>query len=135
MKSILSKQQELQERFNLLGMMEDPSVLLERYDAGQVYDYIKGMQFHLNEELNELMLALGKEDRAMHKPWSSRYDRLRSNCHFTYDELDQIKAEAIDAMCFMMNIMLAAGITPDNLEAEYDKVYSKIKARQDDPSY
>lgn len=133
MKSILSKQADLQSRYAELQHYYtiDPNNA-EGLPVDTVYDYIQKMQFYMNEEINELLLELGDGDRAVHKPWSTRYQALRSK---EFHATDRIRNEAIDTLCFMMNILLVAGIHPENLEAEYDKVYSKNRSRQDDQEY
>lgn len=132
MKSILSKQSELQTNYANLAHYDviDPFDS-EFEDVGTVCDYIRDMQFFINEEINELILEIAK-NRAVFKPWSTKHKRIRGSAvHLT----DEVRSEAIDAFCFMMNIMLAAGITPDNIEELYDKVYRKNIKRQNDPSY
>ena len=98
---------------------------------GDVVDYIKETSFFLQEEVNELMQEIGG-GRHVLKPWAAGYAPSRDK---SYESTDKVKSEAIDMLCFAMNICLAAGITPNNLEDEYEKVYQKNLARQEDRSY
>jgi hypothetical protein len=133
MKSILSKHAELQEAYSRLPHYDtlDPSNT-QGLSAGDIYDYIKQMQFFVNEEINELLLELAQGDRAIHKPWSTKHSALRS---MPYRPTSGTRGEAMDSLCFMMNIMLAAGVTPENLTAKYDEIHQKNKSRQADATY
>lgn len=133
MKDILMKQRSLQTKYAKLnpGKMIDPSVHY-RKTVGEVYDYIVQTKYFLNEEIDELLLELSDGDRAIHKPWSSRYDEIRKKPYWANEET---VGEAIDALCFMMNILLMAGVHPNNIDDAYDKVYLKNRARQRDETY
>ena len=96
------------------------------YTVGQIYDFIRHKKFCLNEELTELMEELGDGSRNIHKPWSPNYFTLRNRM---MKSTPGMLEEAIDSLCFLMNILLAVGITPENLEDEYDKVFAKNTGR------
>jgi phosphoribosyl-ATP pyrophosphohydrolase len=96
---------------------------------GMVIDYIKNQQWFLSEEITELMLAIGDNNRAIIKPWSTGHkfiaiELFKSNAH--------IQSEAIDMLCFCINICLASGITPETIEQEYQKVWEKNMHRQEE---
>lgn len=133
MKSILKKQAELQAAYAKLPhySLMDPSKSVDK-SVGEVYNYVQTMQFFLNQEIDELLLELSNGDRAIHKPWSSRYKGLRDTL---FVSSAGAKSEAIDILCFCLNILLSAGITHENIEAEYDKVLSKNTGRQKDATY
>lgn len=96
------------------------------YSVGEIYDFIRHMKFCLNEELTELMEELGDGSRAIHKPWAEDYFKLRERKMIATDHMME---EAIDALCFLLNIMMAVGITPENIEEEYMKVLDKNLGR------
>jgi len=97
-----------------------------QYTVGEVYDFIRHMKFCLNEELTELMEELGDGSRNIHKPWSPNYFDLRSKPMLTTQGM---REEAIDTLCFLINILLAVGITPENIRHEYNKVLQKNLGR------
>jgi len=139
MKDILAKQISLQEMFRLQPEYNFPNPVDypstdERHTAGQVYDFISLMKFCLDEELTELLEALGDGSRKIHKPWTKEYEYQRSR-PFSVDP--KVIEEAIDALCFMMNILLTVGVTPENVESEYQKVWDKntkrIRSKLDQP--
>jgi len=124
--TILEKQISLQQDY-----VDDPSYVRES-KVRDIYDYIQMMQTHLNMEITELLSSLADDNMKIHKPWSTSYDALRDE----YPPSPQNTAEeAIDAFCFMMNIMIAAGVTPDNISTLYQKVYDKNRSRQFDENY
>ena len=123
MKNILSKQQRLQQ---VIGIKHGEPIL---YNKGDIVHYIKEHAFFMSEEVTELMLAVGDEDRAILKPWSVNH-KLKSKEKFV--STPEVKSEAMDMLCFCMNICLAVGITPDNVDEEFDKVWNKSMQRQKD---
>jgi hypothetical protein len=133
MNEILKMHSELQKNYSELKHynVSNPSEL-DGQPLGVAYDYIKEMSFYLINELDELMIAVGKGSNQIHKPWSSKNKLLRSE---EYISSEDVREEAIDALCFMMNIMLAAGITPENIYESYKKVYDKNISRQKDETY
>lgn len=126
MNEILRKQIKLQE-----GYIDDPSYICNSR-VGNIYDYIQMMQTHMNMEITELLSSLSNDNMKIHKPWSTSYNELRLEYPPTPENTAE---EAIDAFCFMMNIMIAAGVTPDNIGVLYQKVYDKNIARQYDETY
>ena len=123
MNKIVENQQWLQEQFSRMEgyPLMNPSEF-SGYTVGEVYDFIRHMKFCLNEELTELMEAMGNESRDIHKPWSKDYFKIREARAVATDHMME---EGIDALCFMINILLAVGITPNNIHDEYEKVYNK----------
>lgn len=90
--------------------------------VGEVRDYILLMRDFLNDEIQEIVLALADEDRRVNKPWSSAFKELNST-QYTFN--DKVRGEAIDMFCFAMNIMLACGVDEHNIKEEYKKVLEK----------
>lgn len=127
MKNILDVQKSLQARYSTMRgyPLLNPSEF-DHYSVGEVYDFIRHMKFCLNEELTELMEAMGNNSRDIHKPWSKDYFKIRAAPSISTPHM---REEAIDALCFLMNVMLAVGITPSNLEVEYFKVLDKNMKR------
>jgi|GEM_PF-6783985 len=98
----------------------------EKYTVGEIYQFIQQMKFCLAEELTELMEALGDNSRDIHKPWAKNYKAIHESPMISSAA---IKEEAIDSLCFLLNILLAVGITPENLDYEYSKVLKKNTTR------
>lgn len=94
-----------------------------------VCNYIKDHAFFMNQEVTELLLAIGNEDSAIIKPWSTRHNEVSNKI---FIPTDSTKSEAVDMLCFCLNICLAAGISPDNIEQEYEDVWCKNIKRQTD---
>ena len=95
---------------------------------GQIVSYIKEQSFFMNEEVNELILAIGDNNRAILKPWSANHFKLANE---RYEPSDAVKEEAIDMLCFCMNICLAAGLTPESIGEEYEKKWLENISRQE----
>jgi len=129
MDEIFARQAALQSAYADKTKMLDPSTSLA--NVGDALDYIKSMQSFANMELEELLIEIGGSTKAL-KPWSSEYGALRAR---QYSSTSTVRSEAIDFLCFAINICLAAGVTKDNLSDEYAAVLSKNKARQLDASY
>lgn len=95
--------------------------------VGQLCEEILQTAFYLNQEVVELVEELGG-GRDINKPWKSNYLSL-------YEApvciTSKVKSEAIDVLKFAMNICLLAGITPENIEAEFLKVHEKNLYRID----
>ena len=87
----------------------------------------------MNMEITELLSSLSNDNMKIHKPWSTSYERLRRE--LTIPNPSATAEEAIDAMCFMMNIMIASGVTPGNIKELYQIVYDKNIKRQYDENY
>jgi len=125
MNNIFKKQAELQSGFVKAGMI-DPSRIPKWKTVGEALDYIREMLYFMHEEVTELMNEIGGGRDAV-KPWSSHYEESRKK---QFVPTDHVKSEAIDMLCFAINICLAAGVSPDIIEEEYDKVHAKNKGRQ-----
>ena len=100
----------------------------EAIDTGQLCIKIKDMAFYLNQEVVELVEEIGG-GRNINKPWKSGYETLSSAPIVI---TDYVKGEAMDVLAFCLNILILSGITADNIDNEFDKVYQKnIKRVQD----
>ncbi len=95
---------------------------------GEAVNYIKEHLLYMVEEVNELILAISDNDRAILKPWSTRYNEVAMR---NFSTTDAIQEEAIDMLCFCMNICLAAGLTPENINAAYEKKWLENINRQE----
>lgn len=98
----------------------------EQPTKGDVVKYIKEHSFFMNQEVVELMQQIGCGNTVL-KPWKQSHLAV---CQEEAIIDDDVKSEAIDMLCFCLNICLAAGITPENIDAEYDKVWLKNISRQ-----
>lgn len=129
MKDILEKQLELQKLIAITHRqkLDDPSTFDGHIDNKTVCDYIKDQSFFMSGEVTELMIEVGNGDRSILKPWSTRHADLANRIFVSTPD---VKSEAIDMLCFCMNICLAAGITPENIEVEFYKVWQKNIDRQ-----
>ena len=125
MKNIIAKQKELQ-KLIFGDRVTSINPLIDNCNVGFKYDGINQLSFFMHEEITELMEALGNSTRDTHKPW-------RKSCHIlrkqSYASTDEIKEEAIDMLCFALNICLAVGIDENNIDDTYEKVCVKIKKR------
>jgi hypothetical protein len=127
MNSILRKQQELQKL--IAEKQNTPEINISDYPfvpSGVLCEHIKSHAFSMQEEVVELLIAIGG-DKAILKPWSKKYSAL---CNKDFISTPNVRSEAIDMLCFCLNICLAVGITPDNINLEYNKVHDKNVARQ-----
>lgn len=122
MNSIFKMQQELQDV--IIKNRQCASTL--PHSKGSMVNHIKDHAFYMSEEVTELMIAVGG-DRAILKPWSVRHKDI---VNLPFETSDDIKSEAIDMLCFCINICLAVGITPYNINDEYGKVWLKNMERQ-----
>lgn len=130
MQEIIERQRLLQSRYATLEdyPLPNPSEL-EGKTIGEVREYILLMRDFLNDEVQEVVLALADDDRRINKPWSTEFKKINST---QYTISDKIRGEAIDMFCFALNIMIACGINEQNIREEYDKVLSKNHARIND---
>jgi len=126
MNNILAKQLQLLNMIAQNTTDVHPCFIKTEPTKGEVVQYIKEHSFFMNQEVVELMHQIGT-GRTILKPWKQAYKDL---CQEEARPGDQAKSEAIDMLCFCLNICLAAGITPDNIDAEYAKVWDKNVARQ-----
>ncbi len=128
MKTVLSKQQHIQSQFAKKDphSLPDPSLLSSTSTVGDVREYVLANRDFMNDEVQEIILALSNGDRAVNKPWSKDYELLNSAHYHTTPD---VRGEAIDMLCFAMNICMACGVVPHIIEDEYDKVYKKNISR------
>lgn len=94
--------------------------------TGQFVDYILEMQRFMNMEIEEILQLLPVDAR---KPWKATHRTARLYPVSGLVDMSNLQREAIDALCFMLNICLACGVTPENVEALYDEVYTKNNNR------
>ena len=129
MNTILQKQAQLQDIIaeKAKNFHVNPSNHL--LDCGTICNYIKDNAFFMSEEVSELLIEIGGGDRAILKPWSVRHKPLTKKLFLPNDK---IKSEAIDILCFCLHICMAAGLTPENINEEYDKVWRNNIKRQVD---
>jgi NTP pyrophosphatase (non-canonical NTP hydrolase) len=112
--------------------MPNPSKLSGTATIGTTINYIQSMSFFLSEEISELIQEISGGNRNAMKPWSATYNKERNKSFVT---TPHIRSEAIDMLCFAINICLAAGIKPLDVNLEYDKVLEKNIRRQHDKEY
>lgn len=117
MNNLFKKQQELQE---LLTTGEPDGEYV-----GNLCEQIRNMSFYLNQEVVELIEEIAGS-RDINKPWKSSYTDLYLR---ETDITDKVKSEAIDVLKFAMNICLLAGITPENVAEEFNKVHKRCIER------
>jgi NTP pyrophosphatase (non-canonical NTP hydrolase) len=108
------------------GELHNPSELSYITNGG-IVEYIKDQAFFLNEEVTEIMLSISNGDRAILKPWSTKHSEIVNR---EFESTDHTKSEAIDMLCFCLNICLAVGLAPENINEEYAKVLTKNIDRQ-----
>jgi hypothetical protein len=87
--------------------------------------YIKDQSYFLSLETVELACEFGGKD--ILKPWKDGYRYVAQQ---RVSITPETKSEAIDMLCFCLNICLVAGITPDNVMQEYAEVWQKNMNRQ-----
>ena len=127
MKQILAMQLELQQLIakNSGRIMDCPSTYGGAVSNLEMATFIKEQAFFLQQEIVELAEEFGGKD--ILKPWKTNHINAASNIAKVTAES---KSEAIDALCFCLNICLAVGITPENIKDEYNKVFNKNVLRQ-----
>jgi hypothetical protein len=128
MNQILAMQLELQQLIakNSDNVMDCPSEAIFTSNINMA-TYITNQAFFLQQEIIELAEEFGGKD--ILKPWKINHIAVAEAMSVI---TDNTKSEAIDALCFCLNICLAAGITPDNIMDEYSKVWVKNINRQHD---
>jgi len=128
MNEILQKQLELLALIRLNHHGVHPNKYgLQFFEKGVVIDYIKDHAFFMDEEVTEILLAIGNGNKAIYKPWCKEHKDLTAE---KFETNESVRSEAIDMLCFCLNICLAVGITPENINEEYDKVWRKNVKRQ-----
>jgi NTP pyrophosphatase (non-canonical NTP hydrolase) len=120
MKSIMQKQEHLQQ-------LIDPKLIVNAF-AGQVCDKIRATAFYLEQEVVELVEEIGG-GRDINKPWKKSHVELYNSPVII---TDHVKGEAMDVLCFALNILILSGITSDNIDEEFEKVYQKNLKRVSD---
>ena len=128
MNNIFRKQAKLQSGYNIL----DPSKFSTTASVGNAVDYIREMNFYMSEEISELIQEISGGNRNAMKPWSVYYEQERIK---SFSSSSHVRSEAIDVLCFAINICLAAGVTADNVDEEYNKVLEKNVRRQKNDDY
>ena len=91
-------------------------------DVGGIVDILKYMREYIDEEITEVIDALGLEDNAVRKPWKKSYDRLRERRFpdsFSIEQEYKIKEEVIDVFHFMLNIFIVVGLSADEIYEIY----------------
>ncbi len=125
MKSILKKQEELQ-KFLVLNNRQFIPIEGES-SVEETARYFWDTLRHLSDEVQELTEELVyPPSRILSKPWKSGYAKAVEK---KYISTAQVKEEAIDILCFCLNILIGAGITSENIDEEYLKVHEKILSR------
>jgi len=116
MNELFKKQQELQE------LLDDNSTI---NCTGALCDRIRSMAFFLSQEVVELIEELAGS-RDINKPWKSDFPIV-----YMQDVVitDKVRSEAMDVLKFAMNICLLAGITPENIDEEFNKVNDRCIER------
>lgn len=89
--------------------------------TGELCEKIKEMQFYLNQEVVELVEEIGG-GRDINKPWKEGHAYLYNS---PMSITDHVKSEAMDVLAFAMNICILAGITAENINEEFFKIYAK----------
>lgn len=122
---------ELQERVQQLmaefnDNMDHNTVFGNKTTVGETYDYVIQLKFFIEEEITELLESLGDGSRDIHKPWKGTYESLRDQA---FVSTDKTKEEAIDMLCFAINVCIAVGVDHTNINDEYFKVFKKILSR------
>lgn len=117
MNYILYKQLILQELIASRAGIDTPFADMS---VKSVCQTIKENSFFLTQEVVELMEEIAGS-RSILKPWKKDH-RIVANRNF--QTTAKVKSEAMDVLSFALNICIAAGITPDNINEEYTKVWN-----------
>jgi hypothetical protein len=125
MNDIFKKQEELQKRYALMMNIQDPGVLPGK-NVSHAVMYIRAMHGFAHDEVNELLAEVAGSRQNL-KPWTKGHSAAMKE---VYEPTDKIRLEAIDFLCFAVNICLAAGLTADNVDSYYKTVYDKNVERQ-----
>lgn len=100
----------------------------ELMNVGEFVDYIRQMKAFLDMEIQEILDSVDPTGEVQ-KPWKAHHSNSsRANLELT----PELKAEAIDAQLFLMNILLASGVHAGNfnelMEAAQRKVADRIES-------
>lgn len=127
MKSIYEKQIQIQTTFCKKRDKPSPINFNGYFSKKTVLDFIHEHAYFLGQEVDEILAEVaGSRDRV--KPWNKDY---ANNEHEIFITTDKIKDEAMDMLAFAMNILMACGVTPENIEECYEKTYKKVTGRQE----
>lgn len=110
MNKILKKQADLQK---LLSTDENSVV-----HTGVLCDNILRHARYLDQEIIELVEEIAGS-RDILKPWKQDFCSVYAKPIVI---TDKVRSEAIDVLKFALNICLMAGITPENIDEEFEKV-------------
>lgn len=125
MKSILKKHEELQKLMVLKGKQNFP--IEHESTVKETAEFFWSTLRHLSDEVQELTEELiHPPSKLISKPWKSGYKEAVQE---TYVSTQYVKEEAIDTLCFCLNILIGAGITSDTIDDEYNKIHDKIMSR------
>jgi hypothetical protein len=127
---IFAKQEALQKRYASMMNIQDPGVLPGN-NAYAAVMYIRAMQGFANDEINEILVEIAGSPQNL-KPWTKGWKPAMGA---KYTPTDKTRLEAIDFLCFAINICLASGLTPQNVEEFYDVVHKKNVERQNSAVY
>jgi hypothetical protein len=97
-------------------------------NLGEVFDYIRDAKDALNDEFREVVDALPgmnsyseKERSGLWKKWKKNHEELRARklSDLSEDEIRELKFEVCDMFHFFMNIMLALGMSSEEMYTFY----------------
>jgi hypothetical protein len=122
---LLLEQSKLQAALNARGKAVNPAELTT---VGCAVDYIVSMRDNLLMEVEEILAVFPSTAR---KPWKTDHAvaRSRALASLTDEELQKLREESIDALLFLLNIVLACSVDDTNVCELLSKVYSKNKER------
>lgn len=129
MKKLFELQEALQHEMVRKGRVSPRLAFGKNVMVGEVYDYVSQLRFFIEEEVSELLEEIGDGSRDIHKPWNNNYGTLRGK---DFVSTKKVRSEAIDGLCFMLNLCLAVGLDADNIEAEFLAVHKKVLRRLSD---
>lgn len=125
MRQELLQQLALQQRLADQGKAVLPTSITT---VGEFVDYVQAMHRFLNMEIEEILQLVPVDAR---KPWKATHESARSYAMSQLVDAKYLQEEAVDALCFMMNICLACGLTPDNIRDVFERVSDKNHGRID----
>lgn len=123
MKEQLLQQLALQEQLAEKGLAISP---LSVVTIGEFVDYVQDMQRFLNMEIEEILQLVPIDAR---KSWKATHHSTRALRVDQYVDKEHLKEEAVDALCFLMNILLVCGVTHENVTGIFQKVVDKNQHR------
>ncbi len=103
----------------------------------QLKDYLMMNNHALNDELHEMLDALGGINdgigNAVWKPWKAEHlsGNVLSLDSLSQNDRKELIFEVADVLCFFMNIPIALGISPKELFNVYMAKAQENQARQD----